>query len=114
MDINVEKELNVIEIPKEKEKNTFTVKLPEDYEFVQFSFSAKDSFSRFEAVKEAQDILKNAITKTGGNMSTDLMEAYEGLNVVMEKIKALYHHIPLSEMLFIIQFVLVFLGGMKN
>ena len=40
-------------------------------------------------MKEAQDILKNAITKTGGNMSTDLMEAYEGLNVVMEKIKAL-------------------------
>lgn len=89
MDINVEKELNVIEIPKEKEKNTFTVKLPENYEFVQFSFSAKDSFTRFEAVKEAQDILKNAISKTGGNMSTDLMEAYEGLNVVMEKIKAL-------------------------
>ena len=91
MDINVEKELNVIEIPKEKEKekNTFSVKLPEDYEFVQFSFSAKESFSRFEAVKEAQDILKNAIAKTGGNMSTDLMEAYEGLNVVMEKIKTL-------------------------
>lgn len=91
MDINVEKELNVIEIPKEKEKerNTFSVKLPEEYEFVQFSFSAKDSFSRFEAVKEAQDILKNAIAKTGGNMSTDLMEAYEGLNAVMEKIKAL-------------------------
>ena len=91
MDINVEKELNVIEIPKEKEKekNTFSVKLPEEYEFVQFSFSAKDSFSRFEAVKDAQDILKNAIAKTGGNMSTDLMEAYEGLNAVMEKIKAL-------------------------
>lgn len=91
MDINVEKELNVIEIPKEKEKekNTFSVKLPEEYEFVQFSFSAKDSFSRFEAVKEAQDILKNAIAKTGGNMSTDLMEAYEGLNAVMEKIKTL-------------------------
>ena len=89
MDINVEKELNVIEVANEKEKNKFTVDIPKDRRFVNFSFSAQDSFSRFEAVKEAQDILRNAIDKTGGNMTSDLINAYEGLNAVMEKIKAL-------------------------
>lgn len=89
MDINVEKELNVIEVASEREKNKFTVDIPKDRRFVNFSFSAQDSFSRFEAVKEAQDILRNAINKTGGNMTSDLINAYEGLNAVMEKIKAL-------------------------
>ena len=89
MDINVEKELNVIEVANEKEKNKFTVDIPKDRRFVNFSFSAQDSFSRFEAVKEAQDILRNAIDKTGGNMTSDLINAYEGLNAVMEKIKTL-------------------------
>ena len=89
MDINVEKELNVIEVASEREKNKFTVDIPKDRRFVNFSFSAQDSFSRFEAVKEAQDILRNAIDKTGGNMTSDLINAYEGLNAVMEKIKAL-------------------------
>lgn len=89
MDINVEKELNVIEVANEKEKNKFTIDIPKDRRFVNFSFSAQDSFSRFEAVKEAQDILRNAIDKTGGNMTSDLINAYEGLNAVMEKIKAL-------------------------
>lgn len=89
MDINVEKELNVIEVANEREKNKFTVDIPKDRRFVNFSFSAQDSFSRFEAVKEAQDILRNAIDKTGGNMTSDLINAYEGLNAVMEKIKAL-------------------------
>ena len=89
MDINVEKELNVIEVANEREKNKFTVDIPKDRRFVNFSFSAQDSFSRFEAVKEAQDILRNAINKTGGNMTSDLINAYEGLNAVMEKIKAL-------------------------
>ena len=89
MDINVEKELNVIEVANEREKNKFTVDIPKDRRFVNFSFSAQDSFSRFEAVKEAQDILRNAIDKTGGNMTSDLINAYEGLNAVMEKIKTL-------------------------
>ena len=89
MDINVEKELNVIEVANEREKNKFTVDIPKDRRFVNFSFSAQDSFSRFEAVKEAQDILRNAIDKTGGNMTSDLINAYEGLNAVIEKIKAL-------------------------
>lgn len=89
MNINVEKELNVIEVASEKEKDKFTVDIPKDRRFVNFSFSAQDSFSRFEAVKEAQDILRNAINKTGGNMTSDLINAYEGLNAVMEKIKAL-------------------------
>ena len=89
MDINVEKELNVIEVANEREKNKFTVDIPKDRRFVNFSFSAQDSFSRFEAVKEAQDILRSAIDKTGGNMTSDLINAYEGLNAVMEKIKAL-------------------------
>ena len=89
MDINVEKELNVIEVANEREKNKFTVDIHKDKRFVNFSFSAQDSFSRFEAVKEAQDILRNAIDKTGGNMTSDLINAYEGLNAVMEKIKAL-------------------------
>ena len=89
MDINVEKELNVIEVANEREKNKFTVDIPKNRRFVNFSFSAQDSFSRFEAVKEAQDILRNAIDKTGGNMTSDLINAYEGLNAVMEKIKAL-------------------------
>lgn len=89
MNINVEKELNVIEVANEREKNKFTVDIPKDRRFVNFSFSAQDSFSRFEAVKEAQDILRNAIDKTGGNMTSDLINAYEGLNAVMEKIKAL-------------------------
>ena len=89
MDINVEKELNVIEVANEREKNKCTVDIPKDSRFVNFSFSAQDSFSRFEAVKEAQDILRNAIDKTGGNMTSDLINAYEGLTAVMEKIKTL-------------------------
>lgn len=38
---------------------------------------------------KSPETLHDAIAKTDGNMSIDLMEAYEGLNVVMEEIKAL-------------------------
>ena len=35
MDINVEKELNVIEVANEREKNKFTVDIPKDRRLVE-------------------------------------------------------------------------------
>lgn len=61
-------------------------KLPKT-KFIEFSYSSKDAFSRFESIKEANDIIKNAVRKTGGDMPRDLVDAYEGLNNVMEHIK---------------------------
>lgn len=84
----IRKELGIME-EKERDNRKFSVNVPKERRFVNFSFSAKESFSRFEAVKEAQDIMKSAINNTGGNMTSDLIDAYEGLNAVMERIKTL-------------------------
>lgn len=67
----------------------FVVNVPNERSFVKFSFSSQEGFARFEAVKETQDILRRVIESTGGNMSTELINAYEGLNSVMERIKDL-------------------------
>ena len=56
-------------------------------EFVEFSYSSTEAFQRREAVKSASEHLKTAVKKTGGNMPKELVEAYEGLNQVMEHIK---------------------------
>ena len=85
--------INISEIRKEIEEmekeNTFTVNIPNERKLVKFSFSAKDSFDRFEAVKEAQNCLRRAIENTGGSMPTELIDTYEGLNSIMERIKDL-------------------------
>lgn len=73
----------------ETSKNKITVDIPNERRFVKFRFSSQDSFSRFEAVKEAQNIMSDAIEDTYGNMTTELINAYEGLNSLMERIKAL-------------------------
>ena len=77
------------EMGKTKKENTFTVNIPNERKLVKFSFSAKDSFARFEAVKEAQNCLSRAIENTGGSMPTELIDTYEGLNSIMERIKDL-------------------------
>jgi hypothetical protein len=64
-------------------KNT-TVKTRE---FVEFSYSSTEAFQRREAVKSANEHIKDVVKKTGGNMPKELIEAYEGLNQVMEHIK---------------------------
>lgn len=85
--------INIAEIRKEIEEmekeNTFTVNIPNERKLVKFSFSSKDSFARFEAVKEAQNCLRIAIENTGGSMPTELIDTYEGLNSIMERIKDL-------------------------
>ena len=85
--------INISEIRKEIEamekENTFTVNIPNERKLVKFSFSAKDGFARFEAVKEAQNCLRRAIENTGGSMPTELIDTYEGLNSIMERIKDL-------------------------
>ncbi len=55
--------------------------------FVQLSYSSKDAFERFEAVKKAHDILHDAVTETGGDMPEKLLNYYEELNEIMDKIK---------------------------
>lgn len=56
--------------------------------FVEFSYSSHEAFLRFEAVKDANAIIADAIRRTGGHMTEELIEAYEGLNRVMEHIKS--------------------------
>lgn len=56
--------------------------------FVEFSYSSQEAFARFEAVKQANAIIAEAIRRTGGNMTTELIDAYEGLDKVMEHIKS--------------------------
>ena len=56
--------------------------------FVEFSYSSQEAFLRFEAVKDANAIIADAIRRTGGHMTKELIEAYEGLNRVMEHIKS--------------------------
>lgn len=56
--------------------------------FVEFSFSSQEAFLRFEAVKDANAIIADAVRRTGGHMTEELIEAYEGLNRVMEHIKS--------------------------
>lgn len=69
-----------------EEKNNTIVKKPH---FVEFSYASRDGFERFEAVKEAMDIIHNAVRHTGGDMPWDLIDAYDGLADVMEHIKAI-------------------------
>ena len=61
--------------------------LKNNHEFVEFSFSSEDAFKRRESVKCAQEHIRSMVKKTGGNMPTELIEAYEGLHQVMEHIK---------------------------
>ena len=70
-------------------KTTKEVKevLKNAHEFVEFSFSSEDAFKRREAVKSAQEHVRSVVKKTGGNMPSELIEAYEGLHQVMEHIK---------------------------
>ena len=56
--------------------------------FVEFSYSSQEDFARFEAVKQANAIIAEAIRRTGGNMTKELIDAYEGLDKVMEHIKS--------------------------
>ena len=56
--------------------------------FVEFSYSSQEAFLRFEAVKDANAIIADSIRRTGGHMTKELIEAYEGLNRVMEHIKS--------------------------
>lgn len=56
--------------------------------FVEFSYSSQEAFLRFEAVKDANAIIADAVRRTGGHMTEELIEAYEGLNRVMEHIKS--------------------------
>lgn len=56
--------------------------------FVEFSYSSQEAFARFEAVKQANAIIADAIRRTGGNMTKELIDAYEGLDKVMEHIKS--------------------------
>lgn len=67
------------------EKNNASVK----NHFVEFSYASKDGFERFEAVKEAKEIIRNAVRRTGGDMPKELLNAYEGLADVMDHIKAI-------------------------
>lgn len=70
-------------------RNSLTIDIPSERQFVKFRFSSQEAFSRLEAVRETQDILKRAIDNTGGNMPTKLIDTYEGLYSVMEQIKDL-------------------------
>ena len=45
--------------------------------FVEFSYSSQEAFLRFEAVKDANAIIADAIRRTGGHMTKELIEAYE-------------------------------------
>lgn len=73
---------------KDAEKKMKNDKITTDkYNFVEFSYSSKDGFERFEAVKTAKEIVHNAVKHTGGDMPKELMNAYEGLADVMEHIK---------------------------
>lgn len=73
---------------KDVEKKMKNDKITTDkYNFVEFSYSSKDGFERFEAVKTAKEIVHNAVKHTGGDMPKELMNAYEGLADVMEHIK---------------------------
>lgn len=56
-------------------------------EFVEFSYSSEDAFKRREAVKKAGESIKQVVKETGGNMPNELVDAYEGLNQVLEHIK---------------------------
>ena len=56
--------------------------------FVEFSYSSQDAYKRFEAIRKANDIVAEAIRQTGGNMPKELIDAYEGLNKVMQHIKS--------------------------
>lgn len=59
----------------------------QERKFVEFSYSSQDAFLRFEAIKQANNIICQTIRQTGGNMSEELVDAYEGLDKVMEHIK---------------------------
>lgn len=67
------------------EKNNASVK----NHFVEFSYASKDGFERFEAVKEAKEIIRSAVRRTGGDMPKELFNAYEGLADVMDHIKTI-------------------------
>lgn len=55
--------------------------------FVKLTYSSEDAFKRFEAVKQANDILHNAVCETGGDMPEKLLNYYEELNTLMDTIK---------------------------
>ena len=55
--------------------------------FVQYSFSASDAFARREVIKDCDAAIKDVVAATGGNMPTELIDAYEGLHQIMEHIK---------------------------
>lgn len=93
------KNTNIMDAAKEMAKNALAetknevVEAKEDIKhsrpcgFVKYSFSAADAFARREAVKECNDIIGSVIASTGGNMPTELIDAYEGLHQIMEHIK---------------------------
>lgn len=55
--------------------------------YVQYSFSAADAFARREVIKDCDAAIKDVVAATGGNMPTELIDAYEGLHQIMEHIK---------------------------
>lgn len=55
--------------------------------FVQYSFSAADAFARREVIKDCDKAIKDIVAATGGNMPTELIDAYEGLHQIMEHVK---------------------------
>lgn len=72
---------------KNETVNTVNRTEVKERQFVEFSYSGKDAMLRREAVKEASDLMRAAVRKTGGSMPKELIDAYEGLNEVMEHIK---------------------------
>lgn len=76
-----------MDIRKEIENMGGIGEVVQERKFVEFSYSSQDAFLRFEAVKQANNIICQAIRQTGGNMSEELVDAYEGLDQVMEHIK---------------------------
>ena len=76
-----------MDIRKEIENVGGLGEIVQERKFVEFSYSSQDAFLRFEAIKQANNIISQAIRQTGGNMSKELVDAYEGLDQVMEHIK---------------------------
>lgn len=76
----------VLETARENAKESATVNIHKN-DFVEFSYSSADAFKRREAVKKANEHIRQIVKETGGNMPAELIDAYEGLNQVMEHIK---------------------------
>lgn len=66
-----------------------TVNAEQREAFVEFSYSSKDAFERFEDLKRAQAIIRESLIKTNGHMPKFVVEEYEALNDHIEKLKGM-------------------------